>query len=62
MKMINYYNTLKIIDNKISKLFLIIYYKIFIENNNTIGQYEEQIIIPFILNNYQNHYNNLNIF
>ncbi len=60
MKMINYYNTLKIIDNEISKLLLIIYYKIFIENNNTIGQYEEQIIIPFILNNYQNHYNDLN--
>ena len=60
MKMINNYHTLKITDNEISKLLLLIYYKIFIENNNIIGQYEEQIIIPFILNNYQNHYNDLN--
>ena len=60
MKMINNYHILKITDNEISKLLLLIYYKIFIENNNIIGQYEEQIIIPFILNNYQNHYNDLN--
>ena len=61
MKMINNYNNnLKFNDNEISKLLLIIYYQIFNENNNVILQYEEQIIIPFILNNYQNHYNDLN--
>ncbi len=53
LKMISNYNNLKFKDKDILKLLFLIYYRIFIEKNNFIGNIDEQYIIPLIINNYQ---------
>ena len=57
LKMISNYNNLKLKDKDILKLLFLIYYRIFIEKNNFIGNIDEQYIIPLLINNFQDIFN-----